>query len=164
MKRISVFGLLMALLLGTNFAKADTYLPKQGELMSRFNSLNIVQTNQWQDAKSDSGEKIKTALVGQDAYSISGNAVSAIMMLPGKDSKAEGAHVLSVCSSLANVVMPDSGVEPLKTIKDVIVESARNMGRAEKELVNGYMFSTTSLAFGGTPVIACKIEGFVTWN
>ncbi|HEJ7192097.1 hypothetical protein [Serratia marcescens] len=164
MKRISVVGLMAILFFNSNLVKADTYLPKQSELINNFHSLNLVQQNQWQDAKSDSGMKLKTAQVGRDAYSISDNAVSAIMMLPGKDSKVEGAHVVSVCSSLARVVMPKVELEQLNSIKNVIVKSAMNMGSAENDLVNGYMFSAKALAFDSTPVIACKIEGFVTWN
>uniref|UniRef100_UPI0035C75EAC hypothetical protein n=2 Tax=Serratia TaxID=613 RepID=UPI0035C75EAC len=74
MKRISVVGLTAILFFNANLVKADTYLPKQSELINKFQSLNLVQQSQWQDAKSDSGMKLKTAQVGRDAYSISDNA------------------------------------------------------------------------------------------
>lgn len=147
-----------------NSLPQNTVLPNSGVLVSRFDSLGIIQKSKWHEGKVVNGIPVLTIRDEGDLYIMNNKTLSSMSITAGVNPHQEANHAASLCFNIAYVATnaKDAGIK--KTVTDIIEEAATDESGSSGDLVGGYWFTVDIKQIDKYPMLVCEVSGFTRWD
>lgn len=165
MKKYLAFLLILATqVIAADSVPKNTVLPDRDILLSRFDKLGIVKSNDWREGKIIEGKPVLTTRDGGNLYMINNKSLSSMSITEGEKPHVEAMHAASICFNIAYVATDTKSKDVTQAVTDIIEEAANDKSGSSGDLINGYWFTVDIKHIDKFPMLVCEVSGFTRWD